>query len=84
MLRAVGGRIQHTMSGLPPPFRLHVPRLNLVSSPEVRHIIVSCYHCQLLSLSIVIIVIEPRKGAIIVIIVAMVIGNFDDNDDKKY
>jgi len=36
MYRAVVGRIQATMSGLPPPYRLHVPRLNLVSSPEVR------------------------------------------------
>jgi len=36
MFRAVAGRVQSTMSGLPPPFRLHIPRLNLVSSPEVR------------------------------------------------
>lgn len=36
MYRAVVGRIQPTMEGLLPPYRLHVPRLNLVSSPEVR------------------------------------------------
>ena len=36
MFRAVAGRIQATVSGLPPPFKLNVPRLNLLSSPEVR------------------------------------------------
>ena len=36
LFRAVAGRIQPTVSGLPPPFKLNIPRLNLVSSPEVR------------------------------------------------
>ena len=36
LFRAVAGRIQATVSGLPPPFKLNIPRLNLVSSPEVR------------------------------------------------
>ena len=36
LFRAVAGRIQPTLEGLPPPFRLNVPRLNLLSSPEVR------------------------------------------------
>jgi hypothetical protein len=36
LFRAVAGRIEATVAGLPPPFRLNVPRLNLLSSPEVR------------------------------------------------
>ena len=36
LFRAVCGRIQGTVEGLPPPFRLNVPRLNLLSAPEVR------------------------------------------------
>ena len=36
LFRAVAGRIQASVSGLPPPFKLNIPRLNLVSSPEVR------------------------------------------------
>lgn len=37
MFRAVAGRMQNTIDGLQEPYRLNVPRLNLVSSPEVRH-----------------------------------------------
>ncbi|XP_040570565.1 double-stranded RNA-specific editase 1 [Lepeophtheirus salmonis] len=36
MFRAVAGRIRDTIAGLPPPYRLNIPRLNLLSSPEVR------------------------------------------------
>lgn len=36
LFRAVSGRIQSSISGLPPPFRLNVPRLNLLSATEVR------------------------------------------------
>ena len=36
MFRAMAGRIQQTVEGLPQPYRLNVPRLNLLSSSEVR------------------------------------------------
>jgi len=36
MLRAVTGRIKSTVSGLPQPYRLNTPKMNLLSSPEVR------------------------------------------------
>lgn len=36
LYRAVYGRVMETIQGLPPPYRLHLPMMNLVSSPEVR------------------------------------------------
>ncbi|XP_065353126.1 double-stranded RNA-specific editase Adar isoform X2 [Cloeon dipterum] len=36
MYRAVCGRIENTVQGLPPPYRLNKPHMNLISSPEVR------------------------------------------------
>lgn len=36
MFRALTGRIQPTLAPLPPLYRLHTPRLNLLSSAEVR------------------------------------------------
>eukprot|EP00088_Acartia_fossae_P048483 TRINITY_DN5291_c0_g1_i1.p1 TRINITY_DN5291_c0_g1~~TRINITY_DN5291_c0_g1_i1.p1 ORF type:complete len:761 (+),score=196.81 TRINITY_DN5291_c0_g1_i1:47-2329(+) len=36
LVRAVAGRIENTLSGLPVPFRLNTPKLNLLTSPEVR------------------------------------------------
>ncbi|XP_076068665.1 adenosine deaminase acting on RNA isoform X1 [Oratosquilla oratoria] len=36
MYRAVCGRIEHTVEGLPPPFRLNKPRMNQGSSTESR------------------------------------------------
>jgi len=36
MLRAVTGRVQSNVSGLPPPYSLNTPKLNLLSSPEAR------------------------------------------------
>jgi len=36
MLRAVTGRVKSTLSGLPQPYRLNTPKLNLLSSPEAR------------------------------------------------
>jgi len=36
LMRAVTGRIEGTLSGLPKPFRLNIPKLNLLTSPEVR------------------------------------------------
>lgn len=36
ILRAVCGRIENTVQGLPPPYRLNKPHMNLISSPEVR------------------------------------------------
>ncbi len=36
MFRAMAGRIQPVLDNLPSNFKLNVPRLNLLSSPEVR------------------------------------------------
>ncbi|KAF4518987.1 hypothetical protein B566_EDAN007775 [Ephemera danica] len=36
MYRALCGRIENTVQGLPPPYRLNKPNMNLISSPEVR------------------------------------------------
>lgn len=37
MYRAVCGRIEMTVQGLPPPFRLNKPSLGVTSSAESRH-----------------------------------------------
>jgi double stranded RNA-specific editase B len=34
--RAVCGRIETTIQGLPPPYRLNKPLMSLITSPEVR------------------------------------------------
>nr|CAD7404859.1 unnamed protein product [Timema cristinae] len=36
MYRAVCGRIENTVQGLPPPYRLNKPLMSLITSPEVR------------------------------------------------
>ncbi|KAF7987527.1 hypothetical protein HCN44_003289 [Aphidius gifuensis] len=36
MYRAVCGRIENTIQGLPPPYRLNKPLMRLITSPEVR------------------------------------------------
>jgi len=36
LMRAVNGRIESTLSGLPKPFKLNTPKLNLLTSPDVR------------------------------------------------
>ncbi|XP_077273630.1 adenosine deaminase acting on RNA isoform X2 [Temnothorax americanus] len=36
MYRAVCGRIEHTIQGLPPPYRLNKPLMSLITSSEVR------------------------------------------------
>lgn len=36
MYRAVCGRIENTIQGLPPPYRLNKPLMSLITSSEVR------------------------------------------------
>ncbi|XP_067012157.2 double-stranded RNA-specific editase Adar [Anabrus simplex] len=36
MYRAVCGRIENTIQGLPPPYRMNKPLMSLITSPEVR------------------------------------------------